>query len=180
MFGAAIGFVPTTLVTVYQAHQQRNQIILERRLSALRDFSAAVNGNGELMATLNELDLILQRVAGLPPAARMKADKDRTEALYKTWLIQQAKWAANVNSQGVIFWAVFKPEGGTAEWQRLGLANRMPISFSKYAVVERPILQTDEEAITFMRTNVAATERELGDLIDKTQRAIARCAAHIF
>jgi hypothetical protein len=180
LFGAVIGFVPTVFLTVYQAHQQRNQAILERRLSALRDFSAAVGGGGELMATFNELDLTVQRLLRLPPAARTKADKDRIEALYKTIIAQQIKWAANVNSQGVIFWAVFKPRAETAERQQLGLVNAMPMSFSNYAIVDFPKLQTDEEVLTFMLTNVADAERKLADVIDKTQRAVVRHAAQVF
>src|SRR5258708_35441734 len=94
LFGAVIGFVPTLTITLYQAHQQKNQLLLDRRMSALRDFSAAVGAGGELMSAAAELDVAIYHLEHLGPRARTVADWQRVDSLYKLVIDRRYKWTS--------------------------------------------------------------------------------------
>jgi hypothetical protein len=116
-FGALIGFVPTIFVTLYQSHLQKSQLLLDRKMSALRDFSAAVGGGGELMSAVAELDVAIYHLGHLEPRARTAADWQRVDSLYKLVIDRRYKWASDVNTQAAMIVALFPPAARMSnEW----------------------------------------------------------------
>jgi hypothetical protein len=59
VIGALLSFVPTFITVTYQARQQRKQALLDRKLTALRDFTAALNSDGELFLKFDEVEAAL-------------------------------------------------------------------------------------------------------------------------
>jgi hypothetical protein len=73
LIGALLGFVPTFITVTYQAKQQRNQFLLDRKLTALREFTAAVNGDGELFVKFDELEIAVYDLMNEPDSrAKMR------------------------------------------------------------------------------------------------------------
>jgi hypothetical protein len=175
MFGALIGFVPTVTITLYQARQQKSQLLLDRKMSALRDFSAVVGGGGELMSAVAELDVAIYHLGHLEPRARAAADWQRVDSLYKLVIDRRYKWTSEVNTQAAMIVALFPPAASPPECRTGG----MILSFSKFANAQRSPAASQEETIASMRANVEAFKKELAQTMDNTLETIRCNAAHV-
>jgi hypothetical protein len=172
--GAVIGFVPTVVLAVYQAHAQREQLLLDRRVSALRDFSLAVSDDGELISTVSELEAAIGHVDRADPRARTRQDWRRIDSLYKAVIDRRYKWVARLNAETAVIGALFASQD-PSECR----ANGGALSYTPYATAERPDFVTEKERIEYMETNVGEFKRALAATIDSTQATIRCHAAHL-
>jgi hypothetical protein len=172
--GAIIGFVPTAILAVYQAHAQREQLLFDRRLAALHDFSLAASDDGELSGTVAELEVAINHVDRVDPQARTRQDWKRIDSLSKAVSDQRYKWIARLNAEIPVVGALFANED-PFECPLKGSA----LSYGPHAAATRPDLAKEEREIEYMKQNIGEFKRDLAAIIDSTQATIRCHAAHL-
>jgi hypothetical protein len=116
ILGASISLISTATVTAlqayYQGRNQRKEFLVERRMTALRDFSAAINGDGELLANYSLLEQNLSVIINNPNS------KDVREMLNLAAEIQreQSNYIAALKPQAIIMTSLFKIKFPVFKW----------------------------------------------------------------
>lgn len=109
VLGIVLGSFGTYLNINHQASlerkQQRDQFLMDKRLAALGQFAAALNGSGQLFEKLSEYETALVVARELPESHRSWQGVLRTSTAF---LAEYDRWTANLRSQAVITQAVFK------------------------------------------------------------------------
>lgn len=76
LIGAIVGFVPSFIQTQVEIRSQRTQFLLDKRLSALKDLTSALNSNGDLFDLLDRYERELSGALSNP-----NSDERHREAL---------------------------------------------------------------------------------------------------
>jgi hypothetical protein len=111
LIGAVIGFVPSFVITTYQAHlqahEQREQFMLEKKITALKDLSIAVNGNGRLLANYELYDRYLTVVIHFPED---KEARQQLTRLADESNMEYPRYYAELRTQAAITGILFHKE----------------------------------------------------------------------
>jgi hypothetical protein len=67
LIGGLIGVAGPSAIAIYQAHEQREQFLMDRRITALKEFAAALNGYSEIIGKLEQMQSAALEVAMLFP-----------------------------------------------------------------------------------------------------------------
>lgn len=133
LLGPIIGLGPSSLLATYQARQQREQLLVDRRITALKEFAAAVNGNGELLGKLDQLENGLTVLSEFPNDQDVRKDVSR---LSDEIAIELPRYLSSVRVNGLIMTSVFKvpfnaPKFPTDNVPRIALDKRLPKTVSE-------------------------------------------------
>jgi hypothetical protein len=111
LVGAVIGFVPSFVITTYQAHlqahEQREQFMLDKKITAVKDLSAAVNGNGKLLANFDLYESYLTVVINFP---QNKEARQQLARLADEFNIEYPRYCAELRTQAAIASILFHKE----------------------------------------------------------------------
>jgi len=104
VIGALLGLVPSLIIVTYQSRQQQKQFLLDRRLAALREFSTALTGEGDLLAKYDELEIVTGRLIRFPNSSDVEQDFVRSAT--DTLLLEQ-RYTARMQTAVLVMTSTF-------------------------------------------------------------------------
>jgi hypothetical protein len=106
--GALLGFFPTFILSAYQARAQsraqREQLLLEKRFLAFRDYSSALTGDGELFAKFEALERELTSAIANPSSNEILHSSMRLAEEAQT---MQERYTATLKAQTIVLNSLF-------------------------------------------------------------------------
>jgi hypothetical protein len=104
VIGALVGLIPSLVVVTYQGKQEREQFLLDRKLTALKDFSAALTGDGDMLAKYDELEIVTARLIRFPDSSNAQDDFVR---LSGDAMLLQDRYDAKMQTQALVMSSMF-------------------------------------------------------------------------
>jgi hypothetical protein len=107
LFAALFGFLPAFTLTVYQAkfqlENQRKEFLYEKRVSALKDFAAALSADGSILDKFNRVDRDLALLLTHPS----EEGEVKFFELYSDLSAEEEKYGSNVRLEIIVLASLF-------------------------------------------------------------------------
>ena len=173
---AAIGFVPTATISVFQIANQRTQFVTEKRVAALQAYAISINKGTTVISALERegasLDEVLFLTDGNPTEERLVAEMRNLAKIQLEVSSAQNAWLADVQGAAAMVEAIFGKDASSiagVSASDFGLTlERVPFEPNKQNLT----LETFRERIKGLRQNVDA-------IIEKTSKTMMYLRRHL-
>lgn len=162
ILGAVIGFIPSIFLAVFQYRAQEHQLLMDRGMSAIRDFSSALNST-DVLQNLDDADAAMY---GWSLAPRTLARETRALDAQSKAISSYRHYVANVRTASIVVDAVLHTK--LPLWENKYIPHPMdtdtdvPTSNAEIKQLCKEAMETNEE----LRAELAKYDSQYQDALE--------------